>query len=50
MKVEVYLRITLLHLAEVVYHLQGIHHTEGVREHEALDTLNFVIDLGRFDL
>ena len=42
-EVEVHLWIALLHLAEILNHLQRIHHTQRIGQHETLDTLNFDI-------
>ena len=39
MEVEMHIRITLHHLSEVLNDLQGIHHPQGVRQHETLDDL-----------
>ena len=37
MEVEMYIRIALLHLTEVLDDLQGIHHTQRVGQHETLN-------------
>ena len=37
-EVEMYIRITLQHLTEILYDLQRIHHTQRIRQHK---TLNF---------
>ena len=37
MEIEMRLRIALHHLAEILDDLQGIHHTQGIRQHETLD-------------
>ena len=34
MKIEVGAGITLLHLAEILYNLQGVHYPQGVWKHE----------------
>ena len=39
MEVEMHIRITLHHLPEVLNDLQGIHHPQGVRQHETFDDL-----------